>query len=311
MKNIGTFLKPLHVALLISLSALAQQVLARDDWMADIDDNTLMSELSIPGTHQSATDNFTRNSYRRCQDWTIKKQLENGIRFLDVEVGCRGATELKIAHGPNMSAVSHHADFQPQVLDPIRTFLNSYPTEFVMLRLRYHKNDDGISNNCSTQGDDKYTRINTFLTNYQNNGGTLHIDSPIATANLGSLRGKLAVMTFTNVNLDSVQDAAGRYGNLVYGNYCDGCGKRKSVFEHAKKNIDSVIQSTYNRKLHLVDTSGSFPRHTPRRVASYVNPRIKGHIKRKDNDVRLGIVAVDFIDDEQGLIDEIIERNPD
>ncbi|KAF5621336.1 phosphatidylinositol-specific phospholipase C [Fusarium tjaetaba] len=64
-------------------------------WMKAIDDSLLVSELSIPGTHASATSSdltlFTsKNSVERRQNMNITQQLNAGIRFLHFIIGISG-----------------------------------------------------------------------------------------------------------------------------------------------------------------------------------------------------------------------------
>ncbi|WP_270341863.1 hypothetical protein [Enterococcus lactis] len=53
-------------------------------WMSELNDNVRLSELSIPGTHNSATGMFSgiASGYVKTQSIDIRKQLDNGIRFL-------------------------------------------------------------------------------------------------------------------------------------------------------------------------------------------------------------------------------------
>lgn len=61
-------------------------------WLSNISSTLLLSELTIPGTHQTcgifgAT--FPLNyivDLHQCQKWTLSEQLNNGIRFVDIRV---------------------------------------------------------------------------------------------------------------------------------------------------------------------------------------------------------------------------------
>src|SRR5205814_5545628 len=54
-------------------------------WMKSVNDSTPISTLSIPGTHNSPACLRALPSIR-CQAVSLREQLENGIRFLDVRV---------------------------------------------------------------------------------------------------------------------------------------------------------------------------------------------------------------------------------
>lgn len=61
-------------------------------WMKYVDDNKLLDELSIPGTHDSGTcsvDNDTepQSSQVKCQQDYIPTQLLEGIRYFDIRLG--------------------------------------------------------------------------------------------------------------------------------------------------------------------------------------------------------------------------------
>ncbi|OJJ49391.1 hypothetical protein ASPZODRAFT_129846 [Penicilliopsis zonata CBS 506.65] len=54
-------------------------------WMQELRDETLLSSLSIPGTHNSPTCHVAPPSVR-CQAVSPREQLENGVRFFDIRV---------------------------------------------------------------------------------------------------------------------------------------------------------------------------------------------------------------------------------
>ncbi|KAK3398077.1 PLC-like phosphodiesterase [Sordaria brevicollis] len=56
-------------------------------WMAELDPSYPLSALSIPGTHNSPTCYVALPSVR-CQAVSVREQLDNGVRFLDVRVSC-------------------------------------------------------------------------------------------------------------------------------------------------------------------------------------------------------------------------------
>jgi 1-phosphatidylinositol phosphodiesterase len=54
-------------------------------WMGKLKNETPLSALSIPGTHNSPTHHTALPSVR-CQAVSVKEQLNNGVRFLDIRV---------------------------------------------------------------------------------------------------------------------------------------------------------------------------------------------------------------------------------
>lgn len=55
-------------------------------WMESIAGDTKLSELSIPGTHDSATQYLSLSPIFQCQDTDIQTQLENVYRYLDIRL---------------------------------------------------------------------------------------------------------------------------------------------------------------------------------------------------------------------------------
>ena len=56
-------------------------------WMREVDGSKLVSELTIPGSHDSATGESTvinTTHLLKTQSLTISEQLEQGVRFLDI-----------------------------------------------------------------------------------------------------------------------------------------------------------------------------------------------------------------------------------
>ena len=59
------------------------------DWMSAVNDSLKLSAISIPGTHDSGAryDPPLLSGTAKCQDLTIREQLNAGTRFLDIR--CR------------------------------------------------------------------------------------------------------------------------------------------------------------------------------------------------------------------------------
>ena len=69
------------------------------NWITPLDDDIYVSQLSIPGTHDSGTyycEGFLGSTSGRCQQLTIPEQLKMGIRFFDIRPT---GSDLHIAHG--------------------------------------------------------------------------------------------------------------------------------------------------------------------------------------------------------------------
>lgn len=102
-------------------------------WMGKLSDAYRLSELSIPGTHDSGA--RFGGLAAECQDFTIKQQLEAGIRFFDIR--CR------IWHDDThpFRFFIHHGIFYQNlsfddVLTTFRDFLNANPTECLIINVQ-------------------------------------------------------------------------------------------------------------------------------------------------------------------------------
>ena len=54
------------------------------DWMKDIPDETKISEMTIPGTHDSCA--LFGICCARTQTWTLVEQMKAGIRYFDIRL---------------------------------------------------------------------------------------------------------------------------------------------------------------------------------------------------------------------------------
>ncbi|KAJ8273609.1 hypothetical protein GJAV_G00103560 [Gymnothorax javanicus] len=65
-------------------------------WMASIPDGRPLSEVTLPGTHNTMA--FYGGALVECQSWSLDLQLQAGVRFLDIRVRHVNGT-LTIHHG--------------------------------------------------------------------------------------------------------------------------------------------------------------------------------------------------------------------
>lgn len=63
-----------------------QDPIAQPNWMAPIHDNTLIGNINIPGTHDSAAIQRILPTFYACQNYSIRDQLKFGVRALDVRL---------------------------------------------------------------------------------------------------------------------------------------------------------------------------------------------------------------------------------
>lgn len=116
------------------------------DWMKNIDDDILISDISIPGTHDSGTAHVQYAFIFRCQDLTIAQQLDAGFRYLDIRLRMDG-NDLVFCH--NFAFAKQSAGLSSQtlslgdVLKDIYSFLDAHPSETVIFVVKSeYKNED-------------------------------------------------------------------------------------------------------------------------------------------------------------------------
>lgn len=108
-------------------------------WMAELKDETPLSALSIPGTHNSHTYHIALPSVR-CQAVSVRDQLKNGVRFLDIRlmpmsVGDMSQRDLALVHGAFPVALTGNKYFKNLIKDVI-SFLAANPSETIIMSLK-------------------------------------------------------------------------------------------------------------------------------------------------------------------------------
>ena len=119
------------LALLFQVHSLDQQT-----WMKHIPDSKKLCQLLIPGTHNSGS---YGNIFGigQTQDWNIKEQLENGIRFFDVRLAKNTSpNDFEVIHG-----FLRLGSFKKLIMSPVTNFLKENPSEFIFMRIINYKFD--------------------------------------------------------------------------------------------------------------------------------------------------------------------------
>ena len=159
------------------------------NWMAQIDDETYISSITLPGTHDSATQYVGFSYFMRCQNTSISEQLENGFRYVDLRVSIDendDGNRLKIVHNFANCHVSKNLFSDKltftDVTSMIYAFLDENPTEMVMLNIKIEDDDHSVSEVQDLLYDEIFS-----------NAGYWYTDSSIPT--LGEVRGKIVLAT--------------------------------------------------------------------------------------------------------------------
>ncbi|OAV96853.1 hypothetical protein PTTG_05770 [Puccinia triticina 1-1 BBBD Race 1] len=120
------------------------------NWMSQLPDQLPISEITIPGSHQSCA--IYGWPVARCQTRSLARQLRDGIRFLDIRL----ALSTKKKQNPNSKMgesgklVAYHGiqsqviTFQ-EILRILNDFLRDQPTETVIVSIKRESNSDTAS----------------------------------------------------------------------------------------------------------------------------------------------------------------------
>ena len=199
--------------LLAALSVLCGPVLGQRQWMKDIPDTKLLSELSVPGTHQSyARYNLAgvaEPGIGACQDWTVPAQLERGIRFFDVRLKIH-LNETESYFAVHHGVINQRKTFG-QVMRHFQEFLEKHPSETLLVRYKNECLDeiDDIFelNNCRNECYDRTCNRGDFdkvLQGYKDSDLSnwseyVFSETTDSIPTLGQTRGKVV---FINLNFD-------------------------------------------------------------------------------------------------------------
>ena len=178
------------------------------NWMSLLPDGRYLSELNIPGTHDSATANVEGSwnaSYNKvaCQKYFIEQQLYAGVRALDLRTRWHGDDMVMvhgdfICHTPDHNNRSKNKTFR-SVLDTVIEYLDKHPSEAVIVTLKIDSDDEdkgrlalvNILNEYTERYPDRFYRWTGKAYPDTLVGAQRRMTSPT----LGQARGKIVLMT--------------------------------------------------------------------------------------------------------------------
>lgn len=122
------------LALIISIFAMVPIDKSHDayskNWLKNVDDNAKITEVSLPGTHDSGATHSIADVAGKCQDLSIKTQLEIGVRFFDLRLQLVN-DEFKIVH----SFVDQNLKFSA-VLKDLYSFIKENSSEYLIISIK-------------------------------------------------------------------------------------------------------------------------------------------------------------------------------
>lgn len=135
-------------------------------WMKDIADGKKLSEISIPGSHDSGARYSIGDLAGKCNDLSIAQQLDSGTRFLDLRLQLRGKS-LHVVHGFVDQKLSGR-----EVFSSINKFLDKNPSETILLSVKEESDpknpttsfEEALSNEASGIFGEKWDASTTLPT---------------------------------------------------------------------------------------------------------------------------------------------------
>ena len=190
-----------------------------NNWLMNIADSTKISCINIPGTHDSCAFRVQYPFFSKCQSKTISRQLNSGIRYLDIRVEKDGE-KLKLVHdmadckSPESKSKKLLLD---EVISDCKNFLFQNPTETILF---CYKRDDGAN---------QEETFDTFFENYLNNDTIWYKENRIPT--LKEVRGKIVLL-----NRDNVDKSNEKYTDF-------NTGINLSTWVYQKENIERIYET--------------------------------------------------------------------
>ncbi|MHB0802931.1 phosphatidylinositol-specific phospholipase C [Bacillus thuringiensis] len=263
--------------------------IAYPDWMSQLRNDVTISQLSIPGTHDSGAMHSAAavdGPWVKAQSLELEDQLKVGIRYLDIRLGERKKLgNLGVYHGPVYQMLSWQG-----VLGRIHTFLSSHPGEVVFMRV---KKEDSFPDKDFTdlldKGLDVYSKL-LWQPGSQN-------------PTLGEVRGKLIIVQ----NFSPEKYHGIPYYSLRIQDKYDPSNKDEK-WADILKNFKAANTDTSNLYLNHLSAQGSGPIKTIQYWAKPMNKKALAYM-REPATKHTGIVAADFPG--SALIEGIIALNGD
>ncbi|XP_055368958.1 1-phosphatidylinositol phosphodiesterase-like [Betta splendens] len=103
--------------------------------MSSIDNDTVLSAITVPGTHESLS--RFGGPLAVCQVWSLERQLEVGVRFVDVHAGIWFPAEEHVYVRDSHWMFWQHVELE-EVLETIVGFLRKHGSETVLLKVTPH-----------------------------------------------------------------------------------------------------------------------------------------------------------------------------
>jgi 1-phosphatidylinositol phosphodiesterase len=264
-------------------------------WMQGIDDDTLLSDMTLPGTHDSGA--TFGGSTTQTQRLSIEQQLLAGVRFLDIRC-CQQYDLFNIYHGPVPQPLSFG-----QVQQACASFLTDHPSEALIMSIKREAEDLSTGNTMTFE---------QAFDCYANQTDIWYLED--GTCTLGDVRGKiLLIRRFAASNTPKGIDCTEWPDNSTFKIpadeftlYVQDCYKIDKTFGVPQKFSDIFLQLANAAAGQVADWYLNFSSATtspipdPIAVAAGtkgtpgINEMLLSHLMTVEAPARFGVVIMDF-----------------
>lgn len=277
------------------------------NWMSSLNGNITLDKISIPGTHDSGTA-MTDKGAAHTQNFGIATQLHDGIRFLDIRVvydRTQREDPLRIYHG----IISCKLSFG-NVLDSCMTFLTENPQETILM----------LMNSASGNAADIQQGFNVY-TEQERYKSLFYLHEKLAP--LSELRGKIVLFRRFSGHSLGIDLSGGWKDNRTF-TLVTPQGQTFKIEDQYKQHdthkkmaavedlLRTAMQTPDDGILYITYNSIAQGTHTPYQYAwgggfgpvnPKMNPGLNEFLKGQQKYPRLGIIMLDFYNNEEGNID--------
>ncbi len=288
-------------------------------WMGVLQNTSdyLLSDLTIPGTHDTGTWKINKANSAKCQNLSLKDQLELGIRFIDIRLvpyynSAKSIDDLAIYH----SSVPGDVWFS-DVVNDCRDFLTTNGKETIIMSIKNEAGVDDLTFN---------TALDVFLTTEkQTNSNVDLFYTSNAVPKLSDAAGKIVLFrryTGSTKGIDATIDwphddktSIPTQNNMmiqdVFRMKFANQGDVKWSSHILPFLIDAISNNLSSWYINFTSTSGG---GYPSTFSEEINPLFQtwletkvDELKTTNNRIRLGTIIMDF--PTSRMIDALISMN--